>query len=73
MPGCAYGNPSCRRGTDADDWLWVHQGELAGGLEDRPTRAVKQSTAEERRFRNAAHPRRGNSWEDDLKLLLEMR
>ena len=57
-----------KRGYDADVLLWARQSELAGGLEERLTDAVKRWIAEAWPFRSVAYPGRGISWEKYEKL-----
>ena len=71
--GCVYVNPTRKRGYDAVVLLWARQSELAGGLEERLTDAVKQWIAKEWPFRSVAYPGRGISWEDYRKLPSEKR
>lgn len=71
--GCVYINPTRKRGHDAVVYLWARQSELAGGLEERLTAAVKQWIAKDWPFANAMYPGRGMSWEDYRKLPSEKR
>lgn len=60
--GCVYINPTRRRGYDAAVFLWARQSELAGGLEDRLYRTVKEWVEREWPFKNAAFPGRSIEW-----------
>jgi hypothetical protein len=71
--GCVYVCPTPKRGYDAAVFLWARQSELAGGLEERLTGAVKQWIAKEWPFRSVAYPGRGIFWEDYEKLPSEKR
>jgi hypothetical protein len=71
--GCVYIYPARKVGYDAVVYLWARQSELAGGLEQRLTDAVKGWIAREWPFQNVAYPGRGISWEDYLKLPSEKR
>jgi len=66
--GCVYVCPTHKRGYDAAVFLWARQSELAGGLEERLTDAVKQWIAEKWPFRRVAYPGRGMAWEEYDKL-----
>jgi len=57
-----------KRGYDAVVLLWARQSELASGLEERLTAAVKQWIAQEWPSRRVAYPGRGIAWEDYQKL-----
>ena len=69
--GCVYIYPAQKREYDAVVFLWARQSELAGGLEQRLTQAVKDWIAREWPFRCVAYPGRGISWEDYQKLPTE--
>jgi hypothetical protein len=71
--GCMYVCPTQKRGYDAAVFLWVRQSELASGLEERLTDAVKQWIAQEWPFRRVAYPGRGIAWEEYEKLPSEKR
>ena len=62
--GCVYVCLPRKRGYDAVVHLWARHSELAGGLEQRLTEAVKVWIAREWPFRSVAYPGRGLSWED---------
>ena len=62
--GCVYVYPARKPGYDAVVYLWASQSELANGLEERLTQAVKDWIARRWPFRSVAHPGRGISWED---------
>ena len=66
--GCVYIYPCQKRGFEAVVYLWARQSELAGGLEERLTDAVKRWIAEAWPFRGVAYPGRGISWEKYEKL-----
>jgi hypothetical protein len=71
--GCVYVCPTQKRGYDAAVFLWARQSELASGLEERLTDAVKQWIAQEWPFRRVAYPGRGIAWEEYEKLPSEKR
>jgi hypothetical protein len=66
--GCVYVYPVQKRGYDAVVFLWARQSELAGGLEECLTEAVKDWIAREWPFRCVAYPGRGIPWEGYQKL-----
>lgn len=61
--GCVYIYPSYRRDYDAEVYLWTRQSELAGGLEERLYRAVREWVASDWPFRRVAYPGRSVTWE----------
>jgi len=61
--GCVYIEPTKRRGYDAVVFLWARQSELAGGLEDRLHRRVKDWIAEAWPFAAVAYPGRDIAWD----------
>jgi hypothetical protein len=71
--GCVYIYPARKRGNDAVVYLWARQSELAGGLEERLTAAVKGWIIDEWPFRRVAYPGRGIAWEEYEKLPDEQR
>jgi hypothetical protein len=73
VTGCAYINPTPKRGYDAVVYLWARQSELEGGLESRLLSAVKEWLAKEWPFKKAAFPGRDINWEDWRKIPDEKR
>jgi hypothetical protein len=61
--GCVYLYPTRKRGFDAEVYLWARQSELATGLEQRLTAAVKDWIAQDWPLRAVAFPGRDISWD----------
>ena len=71
--GCAYINPTPKRGYDAVAYLWARQSELEGGLESRLFSALKEWLAKEWPFKKVAFPGRDIDWKEWAKIPDEKR
>jgi len=71
--GCVYIEPTRRRGYDAVAFLWARQSELAGGLEERLYRAVREWLRERWPFGHVTFPGRTITWDDWKAIPLERR
>jgi hypothetical protein len=71
--GCVYVNPTRRSGHDAEVFLWVRQSELAGGLDARLYKQVREWLQTEWPFKTVAFPGRNIDWTAWHALPLEAR
>lgn len=62
--GCVYVDPSEKAGYDAQVILWVRQGELGKGLDEKLFAAVKTWLSEQWWFTRLAFPGRELSWQE---------
>jgi hypothetical protein len=61
--GCAYIEPTHKRGYDAEVYLWARQSELEGGLEERLYMAIRTWIASHWPFKSVGFPGRSIPWE----------